>query len=154
MEQAGEILADQTVFTVFENRCLYVDFSTDEIDLTNYDHRNGEGAGEAALQNLGLELRSRDMSGIEAIAAERQRQMNVEGWTPEHDDVHNIGQMARAAACYALEGLRTPIDAQQILWPWYDDWWEPKSRRENLVRAGALIVAEIDRLDRREKSAL
>ena len=54
MEQAGEILADQTVFTVFENRCLYVDFSTDEIDLTNYDKWNGEGAGRAALQDLDL----------------------------------------------------------------------------------------------------
>ena len=41
-------------------------------------------------------------SGIEAIAAERQRQIEAEGWTPGHDDTHDRGELARAAACYAL----------------------------------------------------
>lgn len=34
------------------------------------------------------------------------------------------------------------------LWAWHSRWWKPKDRRCNLVRAGALIVAEIERLDR------
>lgn len=88
------------------------------------------------------------MSGIQAIATERQRQMDVEGWTPEHDDTHDKGEMAVAAACYAdpiFDDPRTPVH-----WPWDADWWKSKTRRENLVRAGALIAAEIDRLDRAE----
>jgi hypothetical protein len=27
-------------------------------------------------------------------------------------------------------------------------WWKPKDRRRDLVRAAALIIAEIERLDR------
>jgi hypothetical protein len=38
------------------------------------------------------------------------------------------------------------------LWPWHDDWWKPKDRRRDLIRAAALIVAEIERLDRAAKS--
>ena len=37
------------------------------------------------------------MSGIERIAKERQRQIEQEGWTPEHDDHHAEGEMAAAA---------------------------------------------------------
>jgi len=92
------------------------------------------------------------MSAIDDIAAERQRQIEAEGWSAAHDDNHKRGQMAKAAACYALQGLRVPIDARWILWPWADKFWNPKSKRKNLVRAGALIAAEIDRLDRLEKT--
>lgn len=41
------------------------------------------------------------MSAIDDVAAERERQKAVEGWTPEHDDKHNAGQLGLAAACYA-----------------------------------------------------
>lgn len=33
---------------------------------------------------------------IAEIAAERERQKSVEGWTPEHDDEHVGSEMARA----------------------------------------------------------
>lgn len=85
------------------------------------------------------------------VLAERHRQVSVEGWTPEHDDEHDTGEMARAAACYALgkpevHGYR--VGAHVTLWPWDWKWWKPKNRRRDLVRAGALILAEIERLDR------
>lgn len=98
---------------------------------------------------------TRKMTGIESIAAERQRQIEAEGWTAEHDDKHTEGELAHAAAEYAWhagvsEGGRAefPPGAPSELWPWASKWWKPKSRREDLVRAGALIAAEIDRLDR------
>lgn len=98
---------------------------------------------------------SRQMNGIESIAAERKRQIEAEGWTAEHDDAHDSGEMAIAAAIYAAPGARDGLPAgerprSKILpfWPWSSDWYKPKSRREDLVRAGALIAAEIDRLDR------
>lgn len=97
------------------------------------------------------------MNGIESIAAERKRQIEIEGWTPEHDDTHDKGEMAKAASCYAAAAgtdpeLRRDIEAHlsepEELWPWHWQWWKPKDRRADLVRAGALIAAEIDRLDR------
>jgi hypothetical protein len=80
------------------------------------------------------------------VLAERQRQMAVEGWTPEHDDeTYSTEELAFAAVCYATadEG-----DAPPAVWPWPWAWWKPKDRRRNLVKAGALILAEIERLDR------
>lgn len=89
---------------------------------------------------------------IAEIAAERQRQMSVEGWTPEHDDEHPRGTLATAAACYALNaaGELWALRKGDIprYWPWHAEWWKPKDKRRDLIRAAALIVAEIERLDR------
>jgi hypothetical protein len=89
------------------------------------------------------------MTAIEEIAAERQRQVEIEGWTPEHDDEHSDGELAYAAACYAAgPEAFTCVPLLQALWPWEQSWWKPGSDRRNLIKAGALIVAEIERLDR------
>lgn len=90
---------------------------------------------------------------IADVVRERARQISVEGWTPEHDDAHAEGELAQAAACYAHEAAladRTDPrrDGAPLSWPWSRDWWKPKDRRHDLVRAGALIIAEIERLDR------
>lgn len=77
---------------------------------------------------------------ISDIAAERKRQIEAEGWTPEHDDLYRTREMAFAAASYAVRDTR--------YWPWSLDWWKPTSQRRDLIKAGALIAAEIDRLDR------
>lgn len=80
------------------------------------------------------------------VLAERRRQIEVEGWTPEHDDAEHLpDELALAAASYicADEG-----DAPPAIWPWDRAWWKPSTPRRNLVKAGALILAEIERLDR------
>ncbi|MFW4822600.1 hypothetical protein ACOAP1_04700 [Pseudomonas aeruginosa] len=87
------------------------------------------------------------------VQAERRRQITAEGWTPEHDDEHSHGQIARAAACYALAGSSAPNDGTAALlvslaWPWDQQWWKPTSARRDLVKACALALAEIERLDR------
>ena len=87
------------------------------------------------------------------VQAERRRQVEAEGWTPEHDDAHSHGQMARAAACYALAGSSAPNDGTAALlvslaWPWDEQWWKPSTARRDLVKACALALAEIERLDR------
>lgn len=109
-----------------------------------------------AMRGLDPLVEGEQLSGAESIALERHRQVTEEGWTPEHDDLHGSGEIAGAAACYAMQGL--DIGANRLgdqvrilirdLWPWHRDWWKPKDRRADLVRAGALIAAEIDRLDR------
>lgn len=90
---------------------------------------------------------------IRDITGERERQITDEHWSPEHDDKHSGGEMAMAAACYAYGEI---IDTQTgyCLWPWFEDWWKPADTRRNLVKAGALIVAEIERLDRAAIAAM
>jgi len=85
------------------------------------------------------------MSAIEEVAAERARQRLEEGWTSEHDDSHDDGVLARAAACYALNATGIVAD---VFWPFARRWWKPKSPRRDLIRAAALLVAEIERMDR------
>lgn len=83
------------------------------------------------------------------VVAERQRQKTIEGWTPEHDDEHCNGELAMAAVCYINEtGTVNRNGGKPWGWPWDASWWKPKTRRRNLVKAGALILAEIERLDR------
>ena len=84
----------------------------------------------------------KEMSGVELIAVERERQIGEEGWSSSHDSDYDRGQLAAAAACYAWP------DVKDEWWPWEEKWWKPKDDLRNLVRAGALIAAEIDRLQR------
>lgn len=102
------------------------------------------------------------MSAIEEIAAERTRQILSEGFSCKRDDYeHSRGQLAVAGAAYALNVCRETLDLRGgrfgrtvsvslpgLIWPWSEDWWKPKDARRDLIRAGALIVAEIERLDR------
>ena len=91
------------------------------------------------------------------VLAERQRQVSAEGWDDINDDCNDRAELAQAAACYALSG--TPADEavfihgrwkdpRDLFWPWDRAWWKPTNRRRDLVKAGALILAEIERLDR------
>lgn len=99
------------------------------------------------------------MSVIEEIAAERQRQIKAEGWTSVHDDTHTGGELPRAAAAYAWHASREFVDRLSYyhianipkMWPWSISWWKPKNPRRDLIRAAALLVAEIERLDRAAK---
>lgn len=94
-------------------------------------------------------------TGVELITEERARQVSQEGWTSEHDDEHSEGEIAEAAACYASLAseqagggglaLVPPVPAA---WPWDESWWKPRDQLRNLVRAGAMIAAEIDRMQR------
>lgn len=85
---------------------------------------------------------------LQDVIAERKRQVEKEGWSAEHDGEHNDGEMARAAACYANPEIWNVFGATHIGWPWSAEWWKPADTRRNLVKAAALLLAEIDRLDR------
>lgn len=85
------------------------------------------------------------------VLSERRRQVSAEGWTPKHDDAHTDGGLAEAAACYASHASVGPEISRHELprdWPWAPKWWKPGDQRRMLVKAGALILAEIERLDR------
>ena len=122
------------------------------------------------------------MTGAELIAKERQRQIEEEHWTAEHDDEHTDGSLALAAVCYATpvrlyeEQGPGAIPGYCFVDPWPESWdpmWDKRQeygdhsddddedprlpdpgsyteeeRVDLLVKAGALIAAEIDRLQR------
>lgn len=99
---------------------------------------------------LTMEYKCKTTDGATLIAAERKRQIEQEGWTAEHDEQNDHCELAIAASCYALPfDKRNPYNG--ILpnnWPWREEWWKPTpgNRIRELVKAGALIAAEIDRL--------
>lgn len=91
------------------------------------------------------------------VLEERLRQISAEGWTPAHDDQHTSGDLARAAGLYASNAgtamhfgtADTSIcDTAPYGWPWDESWWKPTTARRDLVKAAALILAEIERMDR------
>lgn len=91
------------------------------------------------------------------VAIERKRQINEEGWHHDHDDLQDAGSLSRAGASYAWNAstidyadtkTEYPPGQPPAYWPWGASAWKPKDRRRDLVRAAALILAEIERLDR------
>lgn len=99
----------------------------------------------------------KQVSGALSIAAERRYQTNNKGFTNEHDDKWVRGELVQAANCYQRAavhvgrgGLVEEISEPFMEWPWDERWWKPVGHVEsNLVKAGALIAAEIDRLRRK-----
>lgn len=94
------------------------------------------------------------MDGRDLIEYERRRQTTDEGWSIEHDDQHTNGELYDAGLHYLVHGVseliapgegRRPIDPP---WPFGEEWWKPQTPVRDLVRAGALFYAEIDRLKR------
>lgn len=91
------------------------------------------------------------MNGIELITLERERQIVGEHWSAYHDDhINDDNQLACAASYYALPDESRPHN--HVGWPWSPSSWKPSpdNRIRELVKAGALIVAEIERLQRLE----
>ena len=112
------------------------------------------------LMRLKVE-RSAITAGAADVLAERRRQVEAEGWDAKHDDAHGPATMAVAGACYALSYASVTSKEHVAwrdrygssaagLWPWDVEWFKPKLRepRRDLVRAAALLLAEIERLDR------
>jgi hypothetical protein len=101
------------------------------------------------------------------VVNERTRQIHDERFDASHDDGNNDGAMALAAASYAANAAtwlqhNRPEHAKRnyeklsipsLRWPWLAKWWKPKSPRRDLVRAAALIIAEIEKIDRKENRA-
>lgn len=145
------------------------EWSACDDDLHARGYRNVGGVPMQAAEPFGMD------AVLEQIRTERQRQVVVEGYSRAHDDEHDAGELAGAAACYAIRAteqaeaiangpLAHPecIDApprqyiyferapplDRPIWRFDSSYWKPRDQRSNLVKAGALIVAEIERIDR------
>lgn len=92
------------------------------------------------------------------VLAERHRQVAAENHLPDHDDQYHRGELPLAGAAYAYyastslrhsSGMRLKLeDEAPPFWPWSPHWWKPGLPRRMLVKAAALILAEIERIDR------
>lgn len=119
------------------------------IDHQGAAGRIGELVGLELLLNTGGAGR-----GVTAIAQERRGQIEREGYAPSEDDAYTAGELAQAACAYITWEWSEAHDRDRHLalhWPmgWGLAAFKPKDRRSDLVRAGALLAAEIDRLDRK-----
>lgn len=94
------------------------------------------------------------------VAAERMRQITDEGYTQSHDALYTRQPLISAALCYAehslLNGNRLTeayrlTEPNPYNWPWNACHWKPTTPRRDLVKAAALIIAEIDRMDAEQK---
>ena len=90
---------------------------------------------------------SKPEDGIKAILIERKKQL-AKGFDADKDDKHDHGELVYAATSYLVRNIlhdKTPPG----YWPWEDSQWKPeKDRIAELKKAGALIAAEIDRINR------
>lgn len=118
----------------------------------------GRDGGPSIVEDIDINAVERIHSttrAIDDIAVERRRQIE----SSDHDDQHDAGDLAAAGSAYALSAASllnphngTAIDPQPEMWPFEAEYWKPQHKLENvrrdLVKAGALIAAEIDRIDR------
>lgn len=95
------------------------------------------------------------LTAMDEIEAERRRQIESEGWTAAHDDEHDDGALMRAAGCYFAHATGRAYYEQGLPlgWSWAREWWKPKGPRRDLVRSGALYLAERDRTLRANPTA-
>jgi hypothetical protein len=105
-------------------------------------------------------------TGIELITEERKRQIESEGYTPQHDSEHDVRELVHAAITYARSSdlslhsetfepddswheINEPFYRNQVKcgWPWDEKYFKPTTPLRDLIKAGALIAAAIDRLN-------
>lgn len=128
--------------------------------MSNTDHQSAavcpEAANRQAVTDPSPVQRPGDLlawgsQAVLDVAAERRRQIEGEGWEPEHDDEHTHGELVQAAADLCLDGtdfrVVDPDGDRMIGWGLTER--HHSDRRRQLVIAGALILAEIERLDRK-----
>lgn len=91
--------------------------------------------------------------GAADVLAERARQVEAEGYSAENDDALTDYQLPRAAACYVLAASGVARHKATLFWPFAQPMKVAEQRRRNLIKAAALILAEIERLDRDAEQA-
>lgn len=88
------------------------------------------------------------ITSLDLIAQERDEQITKHGFTPEHDDALDAGQLEEAAAALLTEDpIRWPAQLDQLIFHRASE----KRTLNRLAVAAALIAAEMDRIIRADK---
>ncbi|MGY6129144.1 hypothetical protein ACW9YV_27930 (plasmid) [Paraburkholderia strydomiana] len=138
MNTGAASLSDETILAI-EKKVAYRAKSRDDLTI-----KTVRACIDAAIAAGGAQ----ETAAARDVLAERQRQVTAERWTPAHDDKHSGGDLAQAAGCYAFHACGVYAGMYPVLWPWQQSWWKPTTPRRDLLKAGALILAEIERIDR------
>ncbi len=101
-------------------------------------------------------------SGIEQMAEERAAHQSREGFDDARDDRYDPAVLLHAGMSYLMHAAILLVKREQPpacfipkFWPWSRDWWKPSEDPvRNLVKAGALIAAEIDRIQRERERVI
>lgn len=88
---------------------------------------------------------------IDDVMAERQKQISKGYDAAYDDDVYVVREMSEAACAYAAHGAAAPMSLVMHLYPWCPSTIRIGTHRESLVKAAALLIADIERMDRAEK---
>jgi len=120
------------------------------VDLLSRERNLGFSGGKGTPANL--------FRGLRAIDAERRRQVFEEGRTAEHDDGHTHAELAIAAAELLTDGTDAKVDHPEGFDRWglvekhgFKATGGALGRMRALAIAGALVAAEIDRVDRERR---
>lgn len=112
---------------------------------------------DPGTESMKKHLKIEPSAAVNDVLVERVRQLSEEGYDAKHDDAHTDGALALAAAAYiggALkrgkqygppDGHADDVDVLISMAPWSIRY---KSQRDSLVKAAALILAELERFDR------
>jgi hypothetical protein len=139
------------------------------MEITRVTHISGGGGNMfieyEAVRSAVLGTGGAKMTGAELIAAERKRQLKNKGYTLKHDEGHTKQELLVVAAALILRALNEVDSAsitvdeflgyyaplEDMAWMHYIVEHERPDKIEGLAIAGALIAAEIDRLQMDEK---
>ena len=156
---------DDLIKEAFEIEAEEIGFCLDQLwgDYEN-PYENSDTALAFNLFKKGWLAKARAVPegfAIKDVIYERQRQINQEFYSTENDDEYKQNELLRAAVCYAENVIRRGwvfdsnfgpdvYQEEEVpdLWPWDLDFWKPRNPRRDLVRAAALLIAEIERIDR------
>lgn len=114
--------------------------------------------GEIGRLNLLLNRHTEGVAGATKAGldtlGERARQRRMEGYDDAHDDKHDDYALTSAAIAYLMDARLRGTTGHGFTenpppdWPWDTNDWKTKGIRQELVVAAALIIAEVERLDR------
>jgi hypothetical protein len=127
----------------------------------------GNGVNVLKCRNGAVKTGIYESHGVESILAmilsgpvvfdvihERLRQVHKHGFGPVHDDMHVRGEILDAALSYAYAAINVGNDTMKKPpkeWPWEAKDWKPaETAGENLIKATALMIAELERLKRQQ----
>lgn len=92
------------------------------------------------------------------VLGERRRQIDVKGFSADRDDMYDPGFLVSAAAAYLLyaadalnpfsQGDGGFSEEPPAIWSFGRTWWKPVCPRSAMKKAAALVIAEMERLDR------
>lgn len=150
--KGGTLFKSGTIMEVVQNRgglTLRTTIQCKECNVGRYHYISKVNEYDVELLPIGFVPSLPFVNGADLIMAERKRQIRQEGWTFNHDAQWTDEQLVWAALSYLLhkEGDKNSLPST---WPWGQEFWKPKDRLSNLIRAGALIAAEIDRIKKAE----